>query len=390
MGVDLTTFNSVLKVKYAPAIYDQMSKGTVLLTRVKKEIERMNQSGKSFTVPLRKSYSQGTGARAYNGTLPTAGANKYTDAVVPITYNFGRVKIYDAVIKASKNNEGAFVNAVDDELGGVLEAMRQDVNRQLHGDGSGLLGTVASVSGSGTLTVVVDSTWRLREGMLIDFYTGASPVTNGISIEIATIISATEFTCVCSGSPTTNDVIYRAGSKGLEMAGLGLIISASGTFQGIDRSADYMWQAPVLANSGIPRALTLALMQQAMSESGKRGGNISLIICDHTQRDKYVNLLVSDKRFVNSLKLDGGFEAVEYNGKPVVADAEAVAGEINFIDETTLMRCPLSEFEWMDEDGNILQKVSGEAAYEGVVCLYDNFAAKRCNTNVRLDDLDVA
>lgn len=390
MSVDLSTFNSVLKVKYAPAIYDQMSKSTVLLARVKKELERMNQSGKSFTVPLRKAYSQGVGARAYNGTLPTAGANKYTEAIVPLKYNFGRIKIYDAVIKASKKNEGAFVNAVDDELTGVLEAMRQDVNRQLNGNGTGLLCTVASVSGSGTLTVTVDSTWRLREGMLIDFYTGASPVTNGTSIEIATITSATTFTCVCAGSPTTADVVYRAGSKDLEMAGTGTIISATGIFQGIDRSVDYSWQAQVLHNSATPRDLTLALMQQAVSESGKRGGNISLIICDFTQRDKYVNLLVHDKRFVNTLTLDGGHEAVKFNEKPVVADAEAAAGEINFIDESTLMRCPLSEFEWMDEDGSILQKVSGEAAYEGVLCLYDNFGAKRCNVNVRLDDLKVA
>jgi hypothetical protein len=48
-------------------------------------------------------------------------------------------------------------------------------------------------------------------------------------------------------------------------------------------------------------------------------------------RAKYVALLVSEKRFVNNMELDGGFRGVDFNGIPLVPDPQCQKNRIYYV-----------------------------------------------------------
>jgi hypothetical protein len=87
------------------------------------------------------------------------------------------------------------------------------------------------------------------------------------------------------------------------------------------------------------------------------------------------------------MTLDGGFKAVEYNGVPMVVDKDCVNYNIFFIDESSLEIYQMSDFDWMDEDGAVLSRVSNYDAYEAVLYWYSELGVSKRNANVRLADI---
>jgi hypothetical protein len=102
-----------------------------------------------------------------------------------------------------------------------------------------------------------------------------------------------------------------------------------------------------------------------------------MIISDHDIRDAYAALVVADKRFVNTLNLDGGFKALEYNGMPWVAEVDCQPNTVFFLDMEHLFLMQMGDWKWMDRDGAILSRVSGSDAYEAAIVWYSDLATDR-------------
>jgi hypothetical protein len=130
-------------------------------------------------------------------------------------------------------------------------------------------------------------------------------------------------------------------------------------------------------------------MQQAFDLAEEEGGEVSLIMTSRTQRRKYLSLVKADGRFVNTMNLDGGFSALDYNEVPLVVDRHCYPGRIYFLDESTLALYRMSDINWMEDDGAILSRVSGKDAYEAVLYLYATLGCRACNKNALLEDLIV-
>jgi hypothetical protein len=92
-------------------------------------------------------------------------------------------------------------------------------------------------------------------------------------------------------------------------------------------------------------------------------------------RDKFVELMLNERGFINEMTLDGGFEAVLYNKKPLVADPQARRGRISFIVPETMAIFRTSDFEWMEDDGAVLSRVVGQDAYEAILFHYGDLAS---------------
>lgn len=181
------------------------------------------------------------------------------------------------------------------------------------------------------------------------------------------------------------------GNSGKDMMGIKGTIddgTAVATLQGITRSSDTWFKSQYDANGGVNRPLTLGLIQKVLSLCEKADGKISLILTTFDLRDTYAALLVADKRFVNTLTLDGGWKALEYNGIPIVADVDAIANRMYFMDETTHKIYRMSDFDWMDRDGAILSRVSGKDSYEATLYLYANLGVDNCRKNGVLVDVN--
>lgn len=395
MPATLTTLDAILKTQYPGSlIEEQLNSKVVILSRLEKDYDSV--VGKNFTIPLHYGRNEGTGARADGGTLPAAGQQSYKETIVPMRYLYHRIKLTGPTIKAARTNEGAFVRAVESEMKGAERDLRSSINRQLFGDGSGLLATCGTTSNS--TTVVVASTAKLRVGMPIDVVVIASGAasTGAAGRTVASITDATHF--VISGAAITTDNtfgVYLAGSRNLEMMGLEGIVSASdpgsGALQNLAVATYPWWKANMLTNAGTARSISETLLQTALDVVEQNSdGQVSAIYTTYGVRRAYQALLSAMKQFVNPMELKGGYKALDYNGLPIIADKDATAGKLKFVDESKLKVYRLSDLEWMDDDGSILSRVSGEDAYEAVLYVYQELGCHARNAMASLDDITEA
>lgn len=113
----------------------------------------------------------------------------------------------------------------------------------------------------------------------------------------------------------------------------------TGTYAGIDRAVRTQWQGNVLANGAIPRPLTLDLMREMRRTVYTASGlKPDLIVCDPIQHENYGKLLQTERRYVdevrlrgNTVRLDGGYQVLEFDGIPVVEDVDCPAGNMVFL-----------------------------------------------------------
>ena len=394
-GATLSAIQGALKRDYIGPLRDQLNNATILFKRLQRNEDDVSGDTLTAYVPLVFERNQGVGARADGGALPTARFRGTKQTAIPLKYNYGRIEVTGPAIAGSRNAATAFMKVVDFEIRGMVEGLKNDNNRQLWSDGSGAMCQVNGTSTGTAVTVDTPGTDYLEAGMYIDTYSAKSGGSAGAdSASIASVDSSTTLTLDSAATFTDNYFLFREDSRGNEMMGLlGIIDNTTNTstLQSIDKTVDTWFQANVLHNSGTNRALTLDLMQQASDAAEIDGGRISLIASTYALRRKYADLLVADKRFVNKLTLDGGFSALEYSagGEPIpfVVDKHARANTIFFIDESTLSIYRASDFDWMDQDGNILSRVSGYDAYEAILYVYQNLGCSAPNHSTVLRDL---
>ena len=389
MATTLTTLDAILKNQYIGPIRDQLNNSSVLYSRLEKNSDSV--VGKNFTIPLHYGRNEGVGARGEGTALPTAGNQAYKECIVPMRYQYGRIRLTGPTMKAARSNEGAFIRAVDSEMRGLEKDMKASMNRQAFGDGTGLLATVAA-SGSGTSTVVVDSTAKLRVGMPIDIIvktTGAA--TAGVAgTSVASITDTTTFTITdtLAGTPAATYGVYIAGSRNNEMMGLSGIVSTTATLQGLDVANYPWWKATVLANSGSNRAISDTLLQTAIDTlEANSSGMCTAMYTSFGVRRAYQALLTATKRLVDTQELKGGYKAITYNDLPIIADKDAPANKIFVVDEDELQVFRLGDFDWMQEDGAILSRVSGYDAYEAVLYVYQELGTTMRNAHVLISDV---
>lgn len=389
-GTTLSTLDAILKTQYLPAVNEQFNNLTVILNRLEKDYDSV--VGKNFTMALHTGRNESVGARAEGSSLPAAGNQGYSNAIVPMKYLYGRLKLTGQTIKAAKTNEGAFLRAVDSEMKGLMNDFRVSVNRQIWGDGTGILATCGTTSASTTVNVA--STKKLRVGMRIDVLkTADGTVSTGAQDRVvSSITSATAF--VISGAAITTDntfSVYVAGSRNLEIMGLSGIFSDTSVLQNLDPATNPFWRVNVLANGGTNRAISEILMQTAMDTTEQNSdGQVSAIYTSYGVRRAYQSALAALKQYVNPLQLKGGYTALDYNGKPLIADKDAPSNKIFFTDESKLKFYRMSDIEWMEEDGQILSRVSGEDAYEAVLFLYHELGCSMRNAQTILSDITEA
>jgi hypothetical protein len=116
--------------------------------------------------------------------------------------------------------------------------------------------------------------------------------------------------------------------------------------------------------------------------------DIKFLLCNYNIRDKYMSLLVADKRFVNTMTLDGGFKAVDFNGIPLVPDPQCKRSTIWYIVPEAMTILRTSDFDWAEKDGAVLSRVANKDAYEAYMFHYGNLACLARNAQASLADLN--
>lgn len=354
-------------------------------------------SGQQVIRPLKVRRNGGIGATSDGGVLPAIGAQTTVQAIIAAKYNYLRFGITGPMIKASQSDVGSFVRAAAYELEEGYKDLKSDVNRQLSWDGSGFLATVSANAVASTVITVTgresteDGSKFLDAGMVIDIVTNASPavlVASGLTINSISGSTTATLTLNAAVTCSSTNKIIRSGSNGNEIQGLLTQLDGNTTTVfSIDRSTYQSTRGNVVDNAST--ALNLDVMQQAYNLGLQRGGaKYSACWTDFTSLRYYQKLLTPDKRFVNTVKGDGGFGSkdesyMEFNGLPVVADKDCPT-RIFFLPMDAIKAYVLAEMEFADETGSMYIAQSGTDAFETRVRFFTNLFNEKASASALL------
>lgn len=402
-GLNLSEADDILKNVYLPPVVELLNNATPLLKYIEKEIQAV-PGGKNFTIPLHKSRNNAAGVgRGENGTLPDAGSQGYDTAIVPSKYLYSRIQLSGPVIAATKSNKGAFLTAVESEMKGVTTDTMKAFNRQLHGDGRDVLGFW--VSGA-TTTIIVDDAQgnagadHFQTGTtLVDFVDSDNSTVHNTGLTATRgAVEATGRSITTSAAidnEAAGDYFVVSGTLGKQMTGIQAHISdadpvlLAGGLHGVTVAANPDWVAQAVGTDAATAAgrvdLSFSLMQQVFSaiakNSDKSEKDVKFLLASYEMRDTYVKLCQDERRFYNNMKLDGGFEAVSYNNKPLIPDAQCRRNRIYFVSPDTMAIFRLAELDWMEKDGSMFSRVSNVDAYEATLFVYQELGTKQRNGN---------
>lgn len=112
-------------------------------------------------------------------------------------------------------------------------------------------------------------------------------------------------------------------------------VAATGTYAGVVKATDVLFQGNVFANGSVARPLTLDLIRTARRAVRQNGGAVDLYVCDLTTFDRYGGLIDPQRRYVDQVRtakgivtLDAGYKALEFEGAAFVGDKDAPAGTL--------------------------------------------------------------
>ena len=392
---------------YDEVIHEQIYQENILMNNILRNVAHtqgvasaassstIGGGGKFLTVHYGRNVGSAAGTEFM--TLPTAGKQAYKQANIPMKYNVHQIAVTDVSLRASEGKKELLVSVLEAEYEGAKMDMARQITRQAYGIGTGEICKVNVDPTTGT-TVDFDTpmigknpTDYIEAGNLLRFGGTAGTVatvdsiTDGNTIEIDATVAAI----------ADNDAVYIAQSatqsnKDNEMMGLkGMIDDGTNvaTLEGLARSSNLFWKSSVASNSGTLRNLTDALLHTTWIAS-KKFGKTKYILTSPDVISTYGQTLTAVRRYANAdMKLNGGFEGLDFNGIPMVSDIDCPYSEAFFVDPSVISIEDLAPISFLDRDGSKLYRSSTTPVWNATLTYYANFAISAPNKQATLRDV---
>lgn len=351
--------------------------------------------GAGYYFPVRQGDVQGVGGRGQGQYLPEPLPGDGTQGVISPKQIYAQVRIEGIALEAGYGGEASFVDALTDLTKDAYSSLIADLNRQCHGDGYGLLGTLSATSDTLSTTTTWTGTFNndrgtryMKKGMICDFYNGTAIDQSASSIRILSINPVTKVVTFEAGAdlyrakhPLTaaqsygnsaatvasGSFLVRYGARAATHATTNTTYELSGlnacyddgtllaTFEGITIASDPEFKANILGNSGVNRELSVDLMLAAMDMSQARSGErVDIMRMGLGQRRKYFALLAPDIRFVPQ-ELKGGYEKLTFSqdaSVTITVDPVTQPNRIYFEPKGAIKKYELTPIGWGGFDDN--------------------------------------
>ena len=421
---DIASIGNALKTKYIGPLRENLYTNHILLygSRMRGEDTPMPQGskpfrgivamsegidyvGEKFVMSLHTSRNRGVGPRAENGKLPKYGAQGYKRLEDTLRYWYGQFRLTGPMIKAARKNEGSFIRAMSSEMEGLSLDLKRAVSIACYQtkdtNGTAPLATVAL--GVASATQSVDSTVWFEIGDFVDIYdvTGTTKRNATVSLTVDAITPGTpSITLSASITSTTGDIIIRSSSDSTGAAGastlnndllgssngLGNIVTDVGTLHNINPATDVFWKSSIVSAGGA--TVGDQKLRELTDDIGRKSGADAklLFIWSRGIRNRYVDQLIQFKQFNDSrsVVLQGGFEAITFDGNAAVVDDHLKPGQVLALNTDALFWAEMSDWEWLDLGGGVLQWDNGFDAWIGTLCKYMNLGTFARNRHGRL------
>lgn len=411
----VTSIDNILKEDYAPAIIEATRKQSATLDLIEQKAATVPYGGSTFIIPIELNSMGSTGSVAENGDLPDAMQGQWLNAAVAIKSHYFSIAVTGQAKAVTSSDKFAFASIWGRKISIANRAYRQQLNRQICGDGNAILAQVDGAPNAAVVTLDnayglsgynnsdVNGTRFVSGNMKVDFYSSAGALRDSGGVTISsftrgafpstsgtiTVSNAADIASVIDG-----DYMYVAGSKGNEMSGLRLLIddhTVATTVQGIDASAYWEWNSHVGYGStpGTAEALTNNRMQVLMDDiESYGGGNIGFILTSPAVWLSYGEMARSENQIVNAKTLDTGWKVLEWNATQIYKDPYMV-DEMYFVDPSAIAMHQAGSAGWIEGTGGNITQITSKDAFQATWAWYVNLAISNRQKCGKLVDIAV-
>lgn len=414
MAVSLSDVSGALRTIIMPYVKDNFPKQTVLLDNIKKDadIEVFNNS---FYAPIRTARHGGVTNLANGGSKLVSGGATIGSANTGVKILTGTFDIQKLTIDATSATKQSVTKALSFQATSLASDFARNVNRQLYGDGFGIVSEVAGSTNGTTITIQnpsasdqdtrlinaygtvngdINANKYLTPGMIIGFGSAAADGAGTVASVSGSTVTFSGFTSAGSAF-TANHPIYildgdGAGAGTSEITGLRAALSTTtgtNTYAGVARNViGWTPQTDTAAQS-----LTLSLME-SLYISAKEIGQMEdkyAIFVNKTLYRKYGDILTSMRRQTNPTdNLLGGWPGLDFQmgaGKVgVFIDYDVPDGEVLILNMDTWVMAQVSDMNWAEnpESGTLLRRAD-YLTYQASMVWFMNILCTAPGANAR-------
>lgn len=385
---DITTATQVdiLKHDYLPVAQEQLNnKVSPWYTRLEKSTKHVY--GDKIIKAITYGQSGGVSTAAETSNYPTSGGT-YPKQFEVVTKNlFGILDISKKAKKASENNRGSFVNLVTQQVKALTNSLSLNVDRQLYGDGTGIITQVNHGGGySGATAIVVDDETNLMEGMIVDILNHSSHAVEADAVRITDVNRSNHTITIGTSSTVTDDAdICIQDSYNLEMTGLNAIFSDTGNIYNLSRTT-YSWLVPYMLGSiGVLDELDIQKAIDYVNDFTI--GDIDFLVCSPGVRRSYQQLMGSLRRNIEPMTLEGGFKTMSYNGIPLLGTRRVGAGKMMGLTTKYFFEGNMGDWEWDNEGGASLRGLEDKNVLRGTLSKFADIIDEVPGANFELSGI---
>jgi hypothetical protein len=397
VGANRADHDAVLKDFYLGGARDILNHQIFLFSQFEPNTEDIE--GREAVMDLNIGRNQGIGSRAELDDLPSAGRQTHVNIRTKLKYHYLRIQLTGQVMRDTKSDRGSFTREVTSEMNGGVRDLKNDIARQTYGDGTGVICVASGAKTSQTFPIANATARQIAQlgiGMKIDIGSAAgTPADIAAGVEISAIDRTNKTITVVGtlGTVANGSRITRAGSGAAagtgqkELTGVKAIVAASGALFGLDPANYPDWASYVKTSAGTAsEAMFIEADQEVNLMSGEQ---INLWVTDVAVHRAVAALLQSDKRFPGTNQLSGGYTGLDMSSVSqggTGANTVTMTFDKDMVEDGTaygfttsrMMVFSNSDWEWMEEDGAILNRVPNKDAYEATL-----FAYKEIGTDAR-------
>ena len=378
--ITIETADNALKSFYLDAVTEALDlKTNPLLAQI--ERSTADVVGKDVRKLIKYGVNGGISAGSETGDLPMSSTTQNVQFISTLKNLYGTIEISDKALRASANNEGAFVNLLNDEMQSLIRSASFNFGRMLYGDGTGYIASVVMIELGGKVTLT--DVRGVVEGMIVDFTTEEGTIiSDAVGYKVVSVDRAKKLV-VFRGPEDLADCIpvgarmYLHDSKGYEITGLKAIFD-NGQLYGVDRSANPIMKPYKVTNVG---EINENIIQKAMDTIEENSGSqVNFIVCSWGVKRALAEYFRQFKVAMPTIDFAGGFKAVSFNGIPVVADRFCPAGTMYLLNTQDFKIHQLCDWKWLEgEDGKILKQIPGKPVYTATLVKYAELMCQRPN-----------